>query len=77
MGLAPAGVTGRVQYGPLVHAKTTLAVCAHYLPVARAARLVAAYTAGQGLRRGARQGRRLLGPFKALRSTSRRRHQPR
>ena len=26
VGLAPAGVTGRVQYGPGVHAKTALAV---------------------------------------------------
>jgi transposase len=40
-GLAPAGVTGRVQYGPVVHASAALAVCANYLPVARAARLVA------------------------------------
>ena len=39
-----AGVTGRVQYGPGVHAKAALAVCAHYLPVARAAKLVAALT---------------------------------
>ncbi len=44
VGLAPAGVTGRAQYGPLVHAKAALAVCANYLPVARAARLVAALT---------------------------------
>lgn len=44
VGLAPAGVTGRVQYGPLVHAKAALAVCANYLPVARAARLVARLT---------------------------------
>ena len=43
-GIAPDGVTGRVQYGPLVHAKAALATCAHYLPVARAARLVAALT---------------------------------
>ena len=43
VGLAP-GVTGRVQYGPGVHAKSALAVCAHYLPVARAAKLVAALT---------------------------------
>jgi transposase len=43
-GLAPAGVTGRVQYGPLVHAKAALATCAHYLPVARAAGLVARLT---------------------------------
>jgi transposase len=44
VGLAPAGVTGRVQYGPRVHASAALAVCANYLPVARAARLVAALT---------------------------------
>jgi transposase len=43
-GLAPEGVTGRAQYGPGVHAKAALAVCAHYLPVARAAKLVAALT---------------------------------
>ena len=48
VGLAPAGVTGRVQYGPGVHAKAALAVCAHYLPVARAARLVAALTGVPG-----------------------------
>jgi transposase len=40
-GVAPAGVTGRVQYGPLVHAQAALVVCGHYLPVARAARLLA------------------------------------
>ena len=41
----PGGVTGRAQYGPLVHAKAALAVCAHYhLPVARAASLVARLT---------------------------------
>jgi transposase len=44
IGLAPAGVTGRVQYGPRVHASAALAVCANYLPVARAAKLVAALT---------------------------------
>ena len=44
IGLAPAGVTGRVQYGPWVHASTALAACANYLPVARAAKLVAALT---------------------------------
>ena len=43
-GLAPAEVTGRVRYGPGVHAKTALAACANYLPVARAAKMVAAYT---------------------------------
>lgn len=34
-------MTGRVQYGPLVHAGTALATCAHYLPVGRAAKLTA------------------------------------
>jgi transposase len=67
VGLAPAGVTGRVQYGPLVHAKTALAVCAHYLPVARAARLVAAYTGvrvSAGFAAGVRgKAAALLGPF--------------
>jgi transposase len=43
-GVAPAHATGRVQYGPLVHAKSALAVCAHYLPVGRAAALVASLT---------------------------------
>jgi transposase len=33
-----------VQYGPGVHARAALAVCAHHLPVARSARLMAAYT---------------------------------
>ena len=47
VGLAPAGVTGRVQYGPRVHASTALAACANYLPVARAAKLVAALTGVQ------------------------------
>jgi transposase len=66
-GLAPEDVTSLVQYGPGVHARAALAVCAHYLPVARATRLVAAYT---GVRistgfmagiRGKAAGR--LGPF--------------
>jgi len=67
VGLAPAGVTGRAQYGPLVHAKTALAVCANYLPVARAARLVAALT-GVSVSAGFAAGIRgkaaaRLGPF--------------
>jgi transposase len=67
VGLAPAGVTGRTQYGPLVHAKTALAVCANYLPVARAARLVAALT-GVNVSAGFAAGIRgkaaaRLGPF--------------
>jgi transposase len=67
VGLAPAGVTGRVQYGPLVHAKAALAVCAHYLPVARAAELVAALTGvnvSAGFVAGIRgKAARLLAPF--------------
>jgi transposase len=66
-GLAPAGVTGRVQYGPDVHAKTALAVCAHHLPVVRAARLVAALTGvrvSAGFVAGVRgKAARLLAPF--------------
>jgi transposase len=44
IGVAPAHVTGRVQYGPGVHARAALAVCAHYLPVGRAAALVRSLT---------------------------------
>jgi transposase len=67
VGLAPAHVTGRVQYGPGVHARAALAVCAHYLPVGRAAALVrsltgvrvsAGFTAGVRGKAAAR-----LGPF--------------
>ena len=47
VGLTRAGVTGRVRSRQGVHAKAALAVCAHYLPVARAARLVAALTGVQ------------------------------
>jgi hypothetical protein len=43
-GRGPGDVTGRVQYGPAVPAKAALAVCAHHLPVARAAFLVASLT---------------------------------
>ena len=65
-GLAPDGVTGRVQYGPGVHAKAALATCAHYLPVARAARLVAALTGvnvSAGFVAGVRGKAARLGPF--------------
>jgi transposase len=66
-GAAPADVAGRAQYGPLVHAHAALAVCAHHLPVARAARLLATLTgvsASAGFVAGVRgkaAGR--LGPF--------------
>jgi transposase len=67
IGLAPAGVTGRVQYGPRIHASAALAVCANYLPVARAARLVAALTGvriSAGFAGGVRgKAAALLGPF--------------
>jgi len=66
-GAAPEGVTSLVQYGPGVHARAALAVCAHYLPVARAARLMAAYT-GVNVSTGFMAGIRgkaatRLGPF--------------
>jgi transposase len=67
IGLAPAGVTGRVQYGPRAHAVAALAVCANYLPVARAATLVAALTGVQvsaGFTAGVRgKAAARLGPF--------------
>jgi hypothetical protein len=43
-GRGPVEATSLVQYGPVMHAKAALAACAHYLLVARAAKLVAAYT---------------------------------
>jgi transposase len=39
-GAAPGCVPARVQYGPRVLARAAELVCAHYLPVARAARLM-------------------------------------
>jgi transposase len=66
-GVVPAGVTGRVQYGPLVHARAALATCAHYLPVARAARLISRPTGVRvsvGFTAGVRgKAAALLGPF--------------
>ncbi|MDQ3765355.1 MAG: IS66 family transposase zinc-finger binding domain-containing protein, partial [Actinomycetota bacterium] len=38
--ITPRCPPARVQYGPTVLARTTELVCAHYLPVARAARLM-------------------------------------
>jgi transposase len=43
-GQPPAGVTGRAQYGPEVHAQAANLASAHYLPVARAAELMGAMT---------------------------------
>jgi transposase len=66
-GLAPEDVASLVQYGPGVHARAALAVCAHYLPVARATRLVAAYTGvriSTGFMAGIRgKAATRLGPF--------------
>src|SRR5712691_789518 len=67
VGLAPAHVTGRVQYGPGVHARAALAVCAHYLPAGRAAALVASLTGvkvSAGFTAGVRgKAAARLGPF--------------
>jgi transposase len=66
-GLVPEDVTSLVRYGPGVHAKAALAVCAHYLPVARAVKLVAAFTGVQvstGFMAGVRgKAATRLGPF--------------
>jgi transposase len=40
-GRPPAGVTGRAQYGPEVHARAAALASAHHVPVARAAQLMA------------------------------------
>jgi transposase len=67
VGLAPAHVTGRVQYGPGVHARAALAVCAHYLPAGRATALVASLAGvkvSAGFMAGVRGGAAArLGPF--------------
>ena len=39
-GCAPAGITGRAQYGPEVHAQAANLAAAHYLPISRAAQLM-------------------------------------
>jgi len=66
-GLVPANVTGRAQYGPLLHAKAALAVCAHYLPAGRAATLLASLTGvkvSAGFMAGVRgKAADRLGPF--------------
>ncbi len=41
-GVTPAGVTGRVCYGPGLVARAAWLVCAHHLPVRRAGRVLAA-----------------------------------
>jgi transposase len=66
-GESPEGVTSLVQYGPGVHARAALAVCAHYMPVARGARLMAVYTGvnvSAGFMAGVRgKAAARLGPF--------------
>jgi transposase len=44
VGQAPVGVTGRAQYGPEAHAQAANLVCANYLPVGRARRLLGQLT---------------------------------
>ncbi len=65
--VAPEDVTSLVQYGPRVHAGAALAVCAHYLPIARAVSVVAAYTGvrvSTGFMAGIRgKAAARLGPF--------------
>ena len=41
-GQPPAGITGRAQYGPEVHAQAANLACAHHVPVTRAAQLMGA-----------------------------------
>ena len=43
-GTAPALVTNRIQYGPLVRAWAAILLCAHYLPVRRAGQILATLT---------------------------------
>ena len=65
-GMTPAQVTSLVQYGPGVHARAALAVCAHHLPVARATKLMAAFTGvnvSAGFVAGVRGKAAQLGPF--------------
>jgi transposase len=66
-GVAPGDVTSLVQYGPAVHAGAALAVCAHYLPAARAVSVVVAYTGvrvSTGFMAGIRgKAAARLGPF--------------
>ncbi len=67
LGLAPPEATGRACYGPGVQAKAALAVCGHYLPVARATSLVASLTGvrvSTGFMAGVRgKAAARLGPF--------------
>ena len=60
-GTAPTGVASLAQYGPGVHAKAALAVCAHYLPIARCRRAGGRLYGRSGLGRvhgvGTREGR--------------------
>ena len=39
-GQAPAGITGRAQYGPEAHARAANLASAHHIPVGRAAQLM-------------------------------------
>jgi transposase len=67
VGEAPAGVTGRAQYGPGVHAMLALLTSWHHVPVSRAAQLalqLAGVRVSAGFAAGARgRAAALLGPF--------------
>jgi transposase len=67
VGEAPAGVTGRAQYGPGVHALLALLTSWHHVPVSRAAQLalqLAGVRVSAGLAAGARgRAAALLAPF--------------
>ncbi|MBO0806488.1 MAG: IS66 family transposase, partial [Nocardiopsaceae bacterium] len=66
-GRAPAGVTGRVQYGPRVHALSALLTSWHHVPVARSVSLLselAGVRVSAGFAAGARgRAAALLAPF--------------
>jgi transposase len=68
-GSAPAGVTGRVQYGPRAHAIAAFLTCWHHVPVLRSAQLAAALSGlpvSAGFAAGARgRAAALLAPFTA------------
>jgi transposase len=51
-GQRPAGITGRAQYGPEAYAQAANLASAHYMPVGRAAQLMAEVTACRSRRAG-------------------------
>jgi transposase len=51
-GQRPAGITGRAHYGPEAYAQAANLASAHYMPVGRAAQLMAEVTACRSRRAG-------------------------